>query len=80
MEEPKIDADIDPPENPILPENPKESINGTVPTYKTTTKTFEPTIKPTINKPNIETATFTKKQITNADKLNSHLEDCQETD
>ena len=46
--EPKIDINIDP---PILPENPKELINGTVPTYKTTTKTFEPTIKPTINKP-----------------------------
>ena len=28
MEEPKIDLDV-PPENPILPENPKESIDGT---------------------------------------------------
>jgi hypothetical protein len=46
-DEQKIDIDID---SPILPENPKESINGTVP-YKTTTKTFDPTIKPTIDKP-----------------------------
>ena len=44
MEEPKIDINIDAPENPIPPENPKETINGAVPTYKTTTKTFEPTI------------------------------------
>ena len=47
-DKPKIDIDID---SPILPENPKESIDGTVPyetttkTYETTTKTFEPTIK-----------------------------------
>ena len=51
MEEPKIDINIDPPETPILPENPKESINGTVPTYETTTETVDPTNKPTINKP-----------------------------
>ena len=36
--EPKIDLSIDPPENPILPENPKDSIDGTAPTYETTIK------------------------------------------
>ena len=36
--EPKVDLKIDLPTSPTLPENPKESIDGTFPT-------FEPTIK-----------------------------------
>ena len=50
QEEPKIDLDV-PPVNPILPENPGESINGTEATYETASKTFEETTIEPINKP-----------------------------
>jgi hypothetical protein len=46
--EPKVDHDIDLPTSPTLPENLKESINGTVPTFEPTIEqnpNFEPTIK-----------------------------------
>ena len=38
IEEPKVDLNIDPPTNPILPENPTEQIDDTVPTFETTIK------------------------------------------
>ena len=47
--EPKVDLDIDPPTNPILPDNPAEQIDGTAPTFETTIKR-----NPTIDKPTIE--------------------------
>ena len=51
--EPKMDIDIDLPTNPILPENPKESIDGTNPTFEPTIEQ-NPNFEPTINKPTIK--------------------------
>ena len=52
-DEPKVDLNIDLPTSPILPENPKESIDGTLPTFDPTIKQ-NPNLEPTINKSTIE--------------------------
>ena len=51
--EPKVDLNIDQPTSPTLPENPKESINGTVPTFEPATEQ-NPNFEPTIDKTTIE--------------------------
>ena len=51
--ESKVDLNIDLPTSPTPPENLKESINGTVPTFEPTIKQ-NPNFEPTINKPTIK--------------------------
>jgi hypothetical protein len=72
-EEPKVDLNIDLPTSPTLPENPKELIDGTVPTFEPTIKQ-NPNFEPAIDKSTIKKSKESPRQMKESPRQSSRTQ------